>query len=83
MDVRSPNAFNNDYFKGLTNFQGLLHSDQVLFTGRGGQTDGIVRLYANNQRIFFNDFAAAMLKMSRMDVLTGRRGTVRSNCRAL
>ncbi|KMT06588.1 hypothetical protein BVRB_7g157580 [Beta vulgaris subsp. vulgaris] len=83
LDVRSPNAFNNDYFKGLTNFQGLLHSDQVLFTGRGGQTDGIVRLYANNQRIFFRDFSAAMLKMSRMDVLTGRRGTVRSNCRAL
>ncbi|KNA06721.1 hypothetical protein SOVF_178380 [Spinacia oleracea] len=81
LDVRSPNAFNNDYFRDLTNFQGLLHSDQVLFTGRGSQTDAIVRLYANNQGVFFNDFAAAMLKMSRLRVLTGRTGTIRRNCR--
>ncbi|XP_021723175.1 cationic peroxidase 1-like [Chenopodium quinoa] len=83
LDVRSPNAFNNEYFVGLTNFEGLLHSDQVLFTGRGGQTDRAVRLYASNEGAFFNDFAAAMLKMSRLGVQTGNSGTIKSNCRAL
>uniref|UniRef100_A0A803L3A5 Peroxidase n=1 Tax=Chenopodium quinoa TaxID=63459 RepID=A0A803L3A5_CHEQI len=83
LDVRSPNVFNNDYFVGLTNFEGLLHSDQVLFTGRGGQTDRTVQLYAINEGAFFNDFAAAMLKMSRLGVQTGNRGTIKSNCRAL
>lgn len=75
--------FNNDYFKGLTNFEGLLHSDQVLFSGRGGQTDRLVQLYATNEAAFFADFSSAMSKMSRLGVKTGRRGVVRKNCRAL
>ncbi|KAL2899965.1 Cationic peroxidase 1 [Bienertia sinuspersici] len=84
LDVRSPTAFNNEYYVGLTNFEGLLHSDQVLFTGNNpSQTDNIVRRYANNERIFFKDFSAAMLKMSRLGVLTGDSGTIRSNCRVL
>ncbi|CAO2839210.1 unnamed protein product [Amaranthus hypochondriacus] len=83
LDVRSRNVFNNDYFKGLTNFEGLLHSDQVLFSGRGGQTDRLVQLYATNEAAFFADFSSAMSKMSRLGVKTGRRGVVRKNCRAL
>jgi peroxidase len=82
LDFRSPNDFNNDYFVGLTKFEGLLHSDQVLYTGRLSLTDALVRQYANQQRFFFNDFSGAMFKMSRLSVLTGDSGTIRYKCRS-
>lgn len=83
LDVRSPNIFNNEYFVGLTNFEGLLHSDQVLFTGSGNGADSFVQLYANNEEIFFADFAAAMLKLSRLGAGNGSSRVIRSNCGVL
>lgn len=80
-DNQSPEVFNNDYYKGLTNFIGLIHTDQVLFSGSGSQTDVLVQAYANNQQTFFADFANAMLKMSRMGGIGN--GVVRTNCRVL
>ncbi|PWA89541.1 peroxidase 4 [Artemisia annua] len=79
LDVQTPNAFNNDYYKNLIAKKGLLHSDQQLFNG--GSADSTVRQYSSNPRQFSSDFAAAMIKMGDFRPLTGSSGEIRRNCR--
>jgi peroxidase len=79
LDASTPNAFDNAYYGDLVAQQGLLHSDQELFNG--GSTDGLVRSYAASSARFSSDFAAAMVKMGGIGVLTGSSGQVRRNCR--
>ncbi|KAI3890624.1 hypothetical protein MKW92_046864 [Papaver armeniacum] len=79
LDVQTPIAFDNNYFKNLVNKKGLLHSDQELFNG--GSTDSQVRTYSNNPNTFKADFAAAMIKMGDISPLTGSNGEIRKNCR--
>ncbi|KAL1825307.1 hypothetical protein DCAR_0313447 [Daucus carota subsp. sativus] len=79
LDLQSPTAFDNNYFKNLVNKKGLLHSDQQLYNG--GSTDSIVRTYNNNPSSFSSDFAAAMIKMGDIKPLTGSSGEIRKNCR--
>ncbi|KAL7095163.1 hypothetical protein ACP275_10G007000 [Erythranthe tilingii] len=79
LDTVSPNTFNNDYYTNLVSRRGLLTSDQVLFNN--GTTDAQVRAYSTNSASFFNDFAAAMVKMSNLSPLTGTNGRIRRNCR--
>ncbi|KAI3517491.1 hypothetical protein L1887_16706 [Cichorium endivia] len=79
LDIQSPTAFNNDYYKNLINQRGLLHSDQQLFNG--GSADSTVRQYSSNPRLFSSDFAAAMIKMGDNKPLTGSSGEIRKNCR--
>ncbi|QHO27758.1 hypothetical protein HN51_024704 [Arachis hypogaea] len=78
-DFKTPNHFDNSYYKNLLNKKGLLHSDQELFNG--GSTDSLVRTYTNNQKAFFADFATAMIKMGNIKPLTGSQGIIRRNCR--
>ncbi|CAG7878883.1 unnamed protein product [Brassica rapa] len=78
LDSLTPFVFDNSYFRNLMSQRGLLHFDQVLFNG--GSTDSIVREYSQNARVFRNDFAAAMLKMSQISPLTGSDGEIRMSC---
>ncbi|KAI9083095.1 hypothetical protein K1719_034999 [Acacia pycnantha] len=75
------NKFDNTYYNDLVSRRGLFHSDQVLFNG--GSQDALVRSYSSNSALFFRDFAAAMIKMSRITPLTGSQGEVRKNCRVV
>ncbi|NP_001385757.1 uncharacterized protein LOC123689090 precursor [Zea mays] len=79
LDASTPNAFDNAYYGDLVAQQGLLHSDQELFNG--GSTDALVRSYAASSARFSSDFAAAMVRMGAIGVLTGSSGQVRRNCR--
>ncbi|XP_062092417.1 peroxidase 4-like [Humulus lupulus] len=79
LDLQSPTAFDNSYFKNLIQKKGLLHSDQELFNG--GSTDSTVRSYSYGQSSFFSDFASAMGKMGDISPLTGSKGEIRKNCR--
>ncbi|KAA8539508.1 hypothetical protein F0562_026200 [Nyssa sinensis] len=81
LDLQTPTAFDNNYYKNLVNRRGLLHSDQQLFNG--GSTDSIVRTYSNGQSTFNSDFAAAMIKMGDISPLTGSNGEIRKNCRKI
>uniref|UniRef100_A0A6N2MFD2 peroxidase n=1 Tax=Salix viminalis TaxID=40686 RepID=A0A6N2MFD2_SALVM len=78
LDVQTPTAFDNNYYKNLINQKGLLHSDQVLFNG--GSTDSLVRTYSSNSKTFNSDFATAMIKMGDIDPLTGSHGEIRKIC---
>jgi len=79
LDAPTPKAFDNAYYGNLVAQRGLLHSDQELFNG--GSTDGLVRSYAASPARFSSDFAAAMVRMGGIGVLTGSSGQIRRNCR--
>ncbi|XVF15823.1 hypothetical protein REPUB_Repub09cG0189600 [Reevesia pubescens] len=80
LDFVSPIKFDNSYFKNLLAYKGLLNSDQVLFT-KNPVSRELVKKYAYNQEIFFQQFAKSMIKMGNISPLTGYKGEIRKNCR--
>ncbi|AES66971.1 putative peroxidase [Medicago truncatula] len=79
LDTLTPTSFDNNYYKNLVASKGLFHSDQVLFNN--GSQDNLVRSYSTNEAAFSTDFAAAMVKLSKISPLTGTNGEIRKNCR--
>ncbi|CAN1749600.1 Lignin-forming anionic peroxidase [Linum perenne] len=79
LDTVTPKSFDNNYFKTLMRKKGLLESDQVLYSG--GSTDGIVEEYSRDGGKFSTDFAAAMVKMGDIGVITGSDGQIRKGGR--
>ncbi|KAK3037821.1 hypothetical protein RJ639_031862, partial [Escallonia herrerae] len=79
LDVQTPNAFDNDYYKNVKSQKGLLHSDQQLHSG--GSTNSLVESYSKDSKTFNSDFAAAMVKMGDISPLTGSSGEIRKSCR--
>nr|ABR17414.1 unknown [Picea sitchensis] len=81
LDLLTPTVFDNNYYNNLKGQKGLLHSDQELFNG--SSADIKVHFYATYPNAFFNDFAAAMVKMGNIKPLTGNNGEIRKNCRKI
>lgn len=79
-DIRSPNVFDNKYYVDLLNRQTLFTSDQSLYSD--SRTKSIVTSYAIDQSLFFRQFAASMIKMGQLGVITGQNGEIRRNCSA-
>ncbi|OMO56969.1 Plant peroxidase [Corchorus capsularis] len=80
LDYVSPVKFDNSYFKNLIAYKGLLSSDQILFTNNAISRE-LVKKYAYNQELFFEQFAKSMIKMGNISPLTGYKGEIRKNCR--
>ena len=78
-DVITPYRLDNKYYKNLKNHRGLLSSDQSLLSSPS--TVGIVRNNARHDQALAYKFAAAMVKMGYIEVLTGSQGEIRKNCR--
>ncbi|KAL6905253.1 hypothetical protein ACP4OV_002854 [Aristida adscensionis] len=79
MDAVSPNAFDEGFYKGVMANRGLLASDQALLSDKNTAVQVVT--YANDPATFQSDFAAAMVRMGGIGVLTGNSGKVRANCR--
>lgn len=77
-DIRSPSKFDNAYYHNILKGLGLLKSDYLLAADL--RTRPIVEEYARNQKVFFNDFAKAMEKLSLFGVKSGEEGEVRNKC---
>lgn len=75
------NRFDNAYFKNLVANSGVLQSDQILMARN--TTAALVTSYTKFPFLFAKDFAASMVKMSNIGVLTGIQGEIRSNCRVV
>ncbi|KAK7356845.1 hypothetical protein VNO80_16124 [Phaseolus coccineus] len=75
------NDFDNVYFNALLRRNGVLTSDQTLYTSP--RTRNFVNAYAFNQAMFFFDFQQAMVKMGLLDVKDNYNGEVRQNCRKI
>jgi len=76
LDEITPDSFDNRYFIDLISRKGVLTSDQGL--ANDGRTGWIVNVFANDQGNFFEKFAQAMEKMSRLTSPGGVKA--RRNC---
>ncbi|OIT36735.1 lignin-forming anionic peroxidase [Nicotiana attenuata] len=81
LDISTPNDFDNDYFTNLQNNQGLLQTDQELFSTSGSATIAIINRYAGSQTQFFDDFISSMIKLGNISPLTGTNGEIRTDCK--
>lgn len=78
MDPNTPKTFDNVYYQNLVAGEGLLTSDQVLFTDPASKPT--VTNFATNPGSFAAAFATAMVKLGRVDVKTGNQGEIRRDC---
>ena len=83
MDNVTPNLFDNSIYHTLLRGEGLLSSDQAMYTSMFGiQTRRIVSKYAEDQVAFFEQFSKSMVKMG--NILNSESfvdGEVRRSCR--
>ncbi|KAL1552210.1 peroxidase [Salvia divinorum] len=79
LDPITPNCLDNKYYVGLRANRGLLTTDQVLQSSP--LTAGLVAENARNNGAWGKKFAAAMVKMGGIEVLTGKNGEIRNKCR--
>lgn len=79
LDFGSQNRFDTSYFNNLKKGQGILQSDQVLWSD--ASTKPFVQRYMGG-KIFNVEFGKAMVKMSNIEVLTGNKGEIRKKCSA-
>ncbi|XP_076886246.1 peroxidase 72-like [Bidens hawaiensis] len=80
LDNVTPMKFDNEYYKNLMDSKGVLSSDQILFKDNQ-ESMQIVKEYAENEDMFFQQFAKSMVKMGNISPLTGFRGQIRKSCR--
>ncbi|PWA66812.1 heme peroxidase [Artemisia annua] len=82
LDNMTPMKFDNAYYKNLMESKGVLSSDQILFKDNQ-ETMQLVKEYAANEEMFFQQFAKSMVKMGNISPLTGFRGEIRKTCRSI
>lgn len=78
-DVLTPTRLDNKYYVALKDRKGLLTSDQTLFDS--SLTRKLVVDNARYGAVWGKKYAAAMVKMGNIEVLTGKQGEIRRNCR--
>ncbi|PKA48901.1 Peroxidase 5 [Apostasia shenzhenica] len=81
LDIITQGVLDNKYYVGLQNNLGLLTSDHALLTD--SQLSASVQGNVNSQANWTAKFVAAMLKMGKIQVLTGTQGQIRTNCRVV
>ncbi|KAG2540522.1 peroxidase 2-like [Panicum virgatum] len=80
-DFATPNALDNQYYKNVLAHKVLFTSDAALLTAP--ETAKMVRDNAYIPGWWEDKFKAAFVKMSRVEVKTGRQGEIRKNCRVV
>ncbi|OAY83667.1 Peroxidase 9 [Ananas comosus] len=83
LDFTSPTKFDNYYYNSIMQGKGLLNSDEVLMTGNDANTMDLVKSYAEDEQLFFEQYAKSIVKMGNISPLTGFNGEVRKNCRSI
>ncbi|KAB1206580.1 Peroxidase 11 [Morella rubra] len=83
MDYVTPNLFDNSFYQILLRGEGLLNSDQEMYSSvLGIQTRELVKKYAADPVAFFQQFSDSMVKMGNIANLDSFvTGEVRKNCR--
>ncbi|XP_021718287.1 peroxidase 11-like [Chenopodium quinoa] len=83
LDYETPDLFDNSYYQILLKGQGLLNSDQEMYSSMFGiQTKYLMRKYAEDPLQFFKQFAESMVKMGNItNADSFVNGEVRNNCR--
>ena len=81
LEPSTPLRLDTVYYTQLLNGKGVLQSDQALTNDP--TTSGIVETFAQNPSQWAAGFTDAMIRLGKVDVLTGREGEIRRNCRAV
>ncbi|KAK4836539.1 hypothetical protein QYF36_024465 [Acer negundo] len=81
MNPASPSITDVGYYNDILKNRGLFTSDQTLLTDTA--TASQVNQNAMNPMFWRNKFAASMVKMGQLSVLTGNAGEIRANCRII
>lgn len=83
MDYVTPNLFDNSFYHILLRGEGLINSDQELYSSVFGvQTKKLVQKYAENAVAFFEQFSESMVKLGNItNSDTFVNGEVRKTCR--
>ncbi|XP_042428820.1 peroxidase 5-like [Zingiber officinale] len=81
MDPQSPHKFDNHYYRLVLDSRSLFTSDDTLLSA--WSTAAQVKRLACDFKGFQREFAAAIVKMGAIGVLTGSGGEVRTNCRVV
>ncbi|KAK4571021.1 hypothetical protein RGQ29_029745 [Quercus rubra] len=81
MDPSSPGSTDVGYYINVLANRGLFTSDQTLMTNTAAANQ--MNQSKRNPLLWRSKFAAAMVKMGQLDVLTGNVGEIRSNCRVI
>lgn len=81
LDQGTSFLIDNSYYKQLGMGKGVLQFDQELT--RSKTTKSTVTSLATSGADFRTKFAAAMIKMGNIGVLTGNKGEIRSRCRVV
>ncbi|KAJ6718655.1 PEROXIDASE 11 [Salix purpurea] len=83
MDSATPNLFDNSFYQLLLKGDGLLNSDQELYSSMLGiETKNLVIKYAHDSPAFFQQFSDSMVKMGNItNPDSFVNGEVRTNCR--
>ncbi|KZV33938.1 peroxidase 57-like [Dorcoceras hygrometricum] len=79
LDQGTSFVVDNQFYNQTIFKKGILEIDQQLALDRS--TAPIVRNFASNRVPFGPNFANAMIKLSKIDVLVGNAGEIRKNCR--
>ncbi|KAH7653508.1 Class I peroxidase protein [Dioscorea alata] len=78
LDPISPTTLDTNFYNLILAKRGLFTSDQSLISTPA--TAAKVKANANNANVFKQKFSAAMVKMGKIGVLTGKQGEIRSVC---
>ncbi|PNX74268.1 peroxidase 11-like protein, partial [Trifolium pratense] len=83
MDYVTPNLFDNSFYQLLLKGEGVLNSDQEMYSSVFGiQTRELVKKYAADSLAFFQQFSDSMVKMGNItNSESFVTGEVRKNCR--
>ncbi|KAL3632662.1 hypothetical protein CASFOL_025646 [Castilleja foliolosa] len=79
LDQGTSFVVDNQFYNQTLFKRGILQIDQELVRDRS--TSPIVSGFAKNGALFSRSFANAMIKMSKIQVLVGKNGEIRRNCR--
>lgn len=80
-DPSSPFRLDSAFYLRLLEGRTLLRSDQDM--ADDPMTAEVVRRMANEPRTWKKSFVRAMVRLSRVDVMTGNAGEIRNNCRVV
>lgn len=81
LDVVTPNRLDSQFYKNLKNKMGVLEIDQQLESSP--LTTNIVSNYSRFPEVWAADFAAAMIHLGSIDVLTANEGEIRNDCEVI
>ncbi|CAI9779620.1 unnamed protein product [Fraxinus pennsylvanica] len=79
LDQNTSFIFDHQFYNQIRSKKGILQIDQQLALDRS--TAPIVSSFASNPSAFQQNFANAMIKLANIQVLVGKAGEIRKNCR--